>query len=152
MPVSQAYLDMVREFLAPLGAISVRRMFGGAGIYSGGVMFALVEDDVLYFKADDTTSVRYVDEGMTPFTFEGQTRMVETSYWRAPERVFDEPDEMLDLAREAITVAANAKKAKRSQPAGNGALNSKPAKRGERPSAAANPGTLSRAKSKPKTT
>lgn len=109
MPVSQAFLDMVREFLSPLGAISTRRMFGGAGIYSEGVMFALIEDDILYFKADDSTKARYVSEGLAPFAFEGQTRMVETSYWRAPERVFDDTDEMLDFARDAVRAALQVK-------------------------------------------
>ena len=104
---------MVRELLAPLGSVSARRMFGGAGIYCDGVMFALVEDDVLYLKADDASKARYVSEGMTPFTFEGQTRPVETSYWRAPDRLYDEPDDMLAFAREAVALAASVKSAKR---------------------------------------
>lgn len=108
---------MVRELLTPLGPVSVRRMFGGAGIYCDGVMFALVEDDVLYFKADDTTTSRYVNEGMTPFTFEGQTGPVQMSYWRAPERLYDDPDDMLRFVRDAVHVAIQAKSAKNAKAA-----------------------------------
>lgn len=103
---------MVRELLAPLGPISTRRMFGGAGIYCDGVMLALVEDDVLYFKADAATRARYEAEYMSPFTFEGQTRPVATSYWRAPDRLYDEPDDLLEFAREAMGVAASLKSSK----------------------------------------
>jgi DNA transformation protein len=30
-------------------------MFGGVGIYSGDLFFALIADDTVYFKADDST-------------------------------------------------------------------------------------------------
>jgi DNA transformation protein and related proteins len=109
MAVSSGFLDLVRELLGPLGHITVKKMFGGASIYCDGVLFALVDDDVLYFKADDASKFRYESEGLKPFTYEGQTGPVSMSYWRAPERLYDEPDEMLESARVAISVAAKAK-------------------------------------------
>lgn len=112
MAVSQAFLDMIHESLAPLGALSARRMFGGASLYCDGILFALVDDDVLYLKADASSKARFESEGLGPFTYEGQTGPVAMSYWRAPERLYDEPDEFLDFAREAISVAVKAKSVK----------------------------------------
>lgn len=105
MAISAGYLDMLCELLAPLGAIRVKRMFGGAGLYADDVMFALIDDETLYFKADASTRARYEAEGLGPFVYEGKTRPVEMSYWRAPERLYDEPEEMLDWVRAAIGVA-----------------------------------------------
>lgn len=105
MAISAGYLDMLRELLAPLGNIRVKRMFGGAGLYADDVMFALIEDETLYFKADASTRARYEAEGLGPFVYEGKTRPVEMSYWRAPERLYDEPEDMLEWARDAIGVA-----------------------------------------------
>jgi DNA transformation protein and related proteins len=108
MPASERFLDQLRELFAALGPVTIKKMFGGASIYADGVLFALVDDDVLYLKADDQTKARYVAEGLKPFTYEGQSGPVSMSYWRAPERLYDDPDEMIAWAREAIRVVARA--------------------------------------------
>ena len=112
MAVSQAFLDMIHDMLAPLGTPSARRMFGGASLYCDGILFALVDDDVLYLKADAATKVRYEAEGLGPFTYEGQTGPVAMPYWRIPDRLYDEPDEFIEFAREAISVAITLKSGK----------------------------------------
>ena len=81
-------------------------MFGGAGVFLDGVMFALIASETLYFKADETTKARFEREELEPFTYEaGNGKRSIMSYWRAPEQVFDDPDEMLDWAGEAVRVA-----------------------------------------------
>lgn len=102
-----------------LGPVTVKRMFGGAGVYADGVMFGLIEDDTLYLKADDTTRAAFVEEGQTPFVFDGATGPVAMSYWRVPERLYDDPDEMVEWARRALGVAraAAARKPKREKSA-----------------------------------
>ncbi len=104
--MSDDFSSFVAEQLAVVGPVRVRRMFGGYGIFLDGMMFALIADDVLFFKADDTTKNRYEAEGLEPFTYEakGGKRAV-MSYWRAPERVFDDPDEMRAWAEAAVQVA-----------------------------------------------
>ncbi|MDA8227095.1 MAG: TfoX/Sxy family protein, partial [Desulfitobacterium hafniense] len=52
MAISETFKDYVLEQLAILGDVTVRKMFGGAGIYYEGVIFGLLADDVLYFKVD----------------------------------------------------------------------------------------------------
>jgi DNA transformation protein len=110
MPVSQSFIELLRELLSPVGEITVRKMFGGASIYADGILFALVDDDVMYLKGDARTAPRFEAEGLSRFTYDGQTGPVSMSYWRAPERLFDDADEMAAWAREAIAVARAAKK------------------------------------------
>lgn len=116
MAVSQGFLDMIREMLAPLGSISARRMFGAAGIYCDGILFGLADDDVLYLKADEATKARFEAEGCGPFTYEGQTGPVSMQYWRLPERLYDEPEELLEFARGSIGVAVTSKASKGGKP------------------------------------
>ena len=106
----QAFIE---ELFAPLGGVGLRRMFGGFGVFRDGIMFGLVTGDVLYLKTDDTTSPGYEAEGSGPFAFSGaKGREVTTSYWRLPERLYDEPDEFREWARAAVAVAERAKQQK----------------------------------------
>lgn len=133
MTISNNFLDQLRELFAPLGVVTIKKMFGGASIYADGVLFALVDDDVLYLKADGATKARYESEGLKPFTYEGQTGPVSMSYWRAPERLYDEPDDMLAWAREAISVTNKAKMSAR--PKKSGAKTSAPRAQSKKPTA-----------------
>jgi DNA transformation protein len=84
-------------------------MFGGAGIYCDGHVFAFVDDDQLFLKTDEAGRVAFEAEGMGPFTYQtkhGPGTLM--SYWRAPERLFDDPDEMVAWARTALAVARRA--------------------------------------------
>ncbi len=108
MSASTDFVDHVLELLAGLGPVHARRMFGGAGLYADGVMFALVIDDVLYFKADETTRQRFSDEGSEPFTYEAKGRTITVSHWRVPDRLYDDADEMCCWARTALAIARKA--------------------------------------------
>ena len=116
MTADTSFHELLCELLSPLGHIVVKRMFDGAGVYCDGVIFALAGDGELYLKADDQTKARFEAEGLGPFVYEGKTRPVAMSYWRAPERLFDEPEEMRDWARDAIGVARAAKLKKAAAP------------------------------------
>lgn len=102
MAVSQPFIDMLRDLLTPVGPLTIKHMFGGASLYADGVLFALVDDDVLYFKSDAAGAAKFTAEGLQPFTYEGKTRPVSMAYWRAPDRLYDDPDEMLEWARDAV--------------------------------------------------
>lgn len=105
MTASAGFIALTIDLLAGAGPVTVRRMFGGAGLYSDGVMFALVIDDTLYLKADDATKPRFEAEGGRAFVYNGKTRPVAMSYWRVPDRLLDDGDELTVWAREAIAVA-----------------------------------------------
>jgi DNA transformation protein len=105
MTASEGFIEHLKDALRALGAVSVRRMFGGAGVYADSVMFALVADDTLYLKADETTRGAHEAEGLGPFVYRGHGKTVTMSYWRAPERLLDDPDEMAEWARRALAAA-----------------------------------------------
>jgi DNA transformation protein and related proteins len=108
-----AFNDLLEELFAPIGGVSLRRMFGGIGVFKDGVMFGLVDDDILYLKADDATRQRFEAEGSEPWVYQGRHRVnVSTTYWRIPERLFDDTDEFAAWARTASEAAARAKDAK----------------------------------------
>lgn len=112
MPVSQEFRTHIAELLQPIGAIGVRGMFGGAGVYSGDTMFALIADDTLYFKVDDENRAAFAAAGSGPFVYvPGSGRKVSTSYWMVPEKLMDEPDELVDWARQALAAARRVRKA-----------------------------------------
>ncbi|MBH0239165.1 TfoX/Sxy family protein [Methylobrevis albus] len=100
--------DYLAELLEPLGGVTTRRMFGGIGLFHDGLMFAIVIRDVLHFKTDPETRPAFEAEGCAPFSYVAGERTVELSYWRAPERLLDEPDAFLDWARTAVAVARRA--------------------------------------------
>jgi len=101
--------DSIQELFAAFGRVHVRNMFGGAGIYADGVMFGLIVDDVIYLKTDAHTAARFEREGCAPFTYDtkrGERAL--KSYWRMPDRLYDEPDELADWAKAALDAARRA--------------------------------------------
>lgn len=95
----------VAELLEPLGSVVLRRMFGGHGVFKDGCMFALIADDVLYFRTDEGNRPAYEAAGLEPFTYQMRGRMAAMPYHRAPDEGFDDPEVMLDWARDAWAAA-----------------------------------------------
>ena len=106
----------IAELFVAFGPVSVRRMFSGFGLYADDVCFSLFLRGELYFKADETTVPRFAEEGCRPFSYT-QTRtgkvVTVNSFWRLPERLYDDPDELAEWTRAAVTVAHRQKLAKR---------------------------------------
>jgi len=106
MAPSESFKDFIKDQLAAFGPVIIRNMFGGAGIYADGVMFAILTDHTLYLKADETTVPAFEAEGMAPFTYAPKGKApVAMSYWEAPPRLLEEPDELAAWARDAHRVA-----------------------------------------------
>jgi len=111
--------DYIKELFSVFGPVSVRRMFGGAGIFASGLMIGLIADDEIYLKTDERTAPAFEAEGMKPFTYGAKRRRVVMSYWRMPERLLDDPDELAQWARVALSAAerSGTKRSKRPAPA-----------------------------------
>jgi len=108
-----ADLDYLAELFEPVGGVRIRRMFGGLGFFRDGLMFGLWQGDTIYLKADDTTRPAFEAEGCGPFVYGSKNgRETSLSYYRMPERLLDDTDELRGWALAAIDVAirANAKK------------------------------------------
>jgi DNA transformation protein len=115
MPVSADFRDFVLEQLAPAGRVAPRAMFGGVGLYLDGLFFALIDDDTLYFKADEATRTRYERAGSKPFCPYPDEPDKAMGYWQVPAEVLEEPEVLAAWAREAMGVAL-AKKKRRPAP------------------------------------
>lgn len=105
------FLSFVPELFEQMGPVSVRRMFGGAGAYAQGRMFALIAEDVIYLKADEALKAKLEAAGSAgPFVWEPQSgpkagQKVEMSYWRLPDSAMDDPDEAAKWGKAALKVA-----------------------------------------------
>ena len=109
MSVSPGFKEFLIEHMAGFAPVAIRAMFGGAGIMRDGQMFALIDDDVLYFKADETTRTAFEAEGLGQFTYKAKGgKLMEMNYWRAPERCLDDAGEMAEWCRAAYGVALKA--------------------------------------------
>jgi DNA transformation protein and related proteins len=92
----------------------VRRLFGGAGIYAGGTMFALVHEGVIYLKADEQNAPAFDEEQLGSFTYSRRgERASLTSYRRMPDRLYDDPDELAAWAKAALAAAGRSATGKR---------------------------------------
>jgi DNA transformation protein len=111
MTASGEFLDFIKEQLAGFGPVTIRRMFGGAGIYRDGLMFALIADETLYLKADGASRSEFESLGLPPFSFAAKgAKKVIMSYWRAPEVCLDDPDQMTEWAGKAFAAALRSRK------------------------------------------
>ena len=106
MVASETFADFLHEQLAPLGRISLRRMFGKTGVFCDGVMLAMVSENTLYFRVDDQNRATFKEaEAFPPLNYAKKGQTIDLAFWRAPERLFDEPDELMAWARAALAAA-----------------------------------------------
>jgi DNA transformation protein len=106
MVASDGFAEFLREQLAPLGRVAMRRMFGKTGVFCNGLMFGMVTNDTLYFRVDDHNQAVFKEaESFPPLNYEKKGRTIDLSFWRAPERLLDEPDELVTWARAALEAA-----------------------------------------------
>jgi len=98
--------DHIRELFTSFGTVTVKRMFGGAGIYAEGRMFALVHEGVIYLKADAQNAAAFEREDLPPFAYATKTGKRDLlSYRRMPERLYDDPEELAVWARASLAAA-----------------------------------------------
>ncbi|MDI1302240.1 MAG: TfoX/Sxy family protein [bacterium] len=97
--------DYLQDILQPLGRIRLRRMFGGYGIYADELFFALVIGGQLYFKTDALTRPQFEAAGLEEWVYEKEGKPVHMNYFRPPEAIFDEEDELLLWGRLALAAA-----------------------------------------------
>jgi DNA transformation protein and related proteins len=106
MVASDGFADFLRDQLGPLGSVTLRRMFGKTGVFCDGLMLGMVTDDTLYFRVDDLNRAEFKDaEAFPPLNYEKQGSAIDLSFRRAPDRLFDEPNDLVAWARLALAAA-----------------------------------------------
>src|SRR3979490_935589 len=117
MVASDGFAEFLRDQLAPLGRIAMRRLFGKTGVFCDGFMLAMVRDNTLYFRVDDDNRGALMEQlSLPPLNYEKRGGTIALSFGRAPERLFDQPDELVTWARAALA-AARRVAAQRGRPA-----------------------------------
>jgi DNA transformation protein len=99
--------EFVAELFAPMGPVSIRRMFGGAGVFRDGLMFALLGDDTIYLKTDAKLRTDLEAEGCAPFVWTKPStgEEIDMGYVSLPSSAMDDSDEASAWARRALAVA-----------------------------------------------
>jgi DNA transformation protein and related proteins len=101
----------LHEVFAELGTITIRRMFGGYGVYHQGLMFALVADDALYLKADAQNLAHFSKRGLPPFQYSKQGKLLNIAYYLAPDEILDDPAAAAEWGRRSHAAALRASQA-----------------------------------------
>lgn len=104
--------ERIAELFSGLGPVSIRRMFGGKGIYLDGVIFALDLGGELMLKADAQTAPDFEAAGCTQWVYANRKsgKPVLMPYWSVPDEAMDDPDEMTPWARKAFEAGMRAGK------------------------------------------
>jgi DNA transformation protein and related proteins len=106
MVASDSFAEFLREQLSSLGHLTLRRMFGKTGVFCDGVMLGMVSDNTLYFRVDEDNRAAFEEaKAFPPLNYRKKGDTIDLSFWRAPERLFDEPDELVAWARAALAAA-----------------------------------------------
>lgn len=104
MPVSDEFLEYVMDQIDDMGPITSRRMFGGAGIFLHGKMFALLADDVLYLKANDGNRERFLSAACKQFQ-PWPDKPAVMPYWEVPTEVLEDRDLLAEWAAGSLEAA-----------------------------------------------
>lgn len=125
------FTDALPELFESLGRVTVKRMFGGAGLWHDGLMCALVVRDTLYLKTDETTRPFFDALDLPAFRYERGGKVMETSYRQPPETVFEDRQEAALWVRRAYEAALRVANAKpvRAAPRKRASAKKKPAAR-----------------------
>lgn len=110
MAVSADYLEYLQEQLDWLPGLWVKRMFGGVGIYSDELFFAIADDGMLYLKGDELSDPVYRKGAAEQFSYQAKGKTVHLNYWSVPAEVLEEPDALRYWVRMALDTALRARK------------------------------------------
>ena len=110
MPKPTHFVEHVVETMRLFGLVSARSMFGGWGLYHDGAFFALILDEVLYLKADDTNDAEFDARGLEPCVYPMKSgESITMRYRRAPEDALESAEVMARWAKSAYGAALRAK-------------------------------------------
>jgi DNA transformation protein len=109
----QQFRDEVVSHLNQVAPVTARAMFGGYGLYSEGIMFALIADTTIYFKVDDENRADFEAQGMSPFTYDGKGKPITMSYYEIPPAVWQDPPTLAAWVDQAQAAGRRAKRGKR---------------------------------------
>jgi DNA transformation protein len=102
----------LKAFFEPFGSITVKRMFGGSGIYAEGLCFAIELKGELFLKTDALSQPDFSAVGSAPFVYVAKGQSRPTSYWSLPASAHEDGDELRRWATAGLEAARRAADAK----------------------------------------
>jgi len=107
------FVEYLHEVFERFGPIRIRKMFGGYGVYHGGLMFGLVAEDTLYLKADAGNAGFFEKEHLEQFEYDKGGRTIRMSYYQAPDGIMDDRELAAIWARRSFEAALRSQAPKR---------------------------------------
>jgi DNA transformation protein and related proteins len=103
--------DWIADVFSRFGPVRTKPMFGGGGFYADNLIFAIWANDTIWLKASPATVPDFEAEGEPQFSFTfANGRVGQMNYWRVPDRLLDDAEEMAVWARKALEVSRAARK------------------------------------------
>jgi len=108
MTISNDFLEYVLDQFSEWGGVTVRKMFGGAGLYRDGKMFGLVSDNVAYLKVDETNRDKFIEAGSEPFKpFPDRPTM--RSFYEIPPDIFERSEKLIEWSKKSLAIQKKGK-------------------------------------------
>lgn len=99
------FIRYLRDQFRRWGPVEIRRMFGGHGVFRGGVMFALIHDEMLFLRSDEINRAAFAAAGMGPFRYRRRGKLVALAYHQAPPDAVEDSDTLGGWADLAFAAA-----------------------------------------------
>jgi DNA transformation protein len=118
LSAGDGFAEFLIEQLAPLGRITPRRMFGKTGLFCHGVMFGMIAEGTLFLRVADQNREPFREAAaLPPLNYTKAGTKIDLAFWRVPDRLFDDPDELQVWVRAALAAATRVAAGRRRQPA-----------------------------------
>lgn len=103
MAVNEDYLNYIQDQLSEFGELTIKKMFGGIGLFKEGLMFGKIGGDTFRLKVDETNKKAYEDRGMKPFYSEKKKKGM--PYWEVPSEILEDKKELAKWAQTSFEIA-----------------------------------------------
>lgn len=105
---NETFREFIEDQLSGLEGLSLKRMFGGYGLYRESVFFGILSDGRIYFKTDGTTRPAYIKLGSAPFSYYKKDKISGRkkkaflkNYYEVPVDIMEDRDQLTEWARRA---------------------------------------------------
>jgi DNA transformation protein and related proteins len=110
MSKNDSYFQFIQEKFQPFPGISFKKMFGGMGLYKNGIVFGMIIQGELYFKADEKNQEEFKSRDSHPFTYQSRGKEVTLPYWLLPEEILENGGELEEWIEKSYEVGVRRKK------------------------------------------
>lgn len=93
--MSEHLFEYMQDVLKSQGKLSTKRLFSGKAVYLNGIIFAIIFNEIIYLKVDETLSKELVSQSLKPFTYQRKDKTIALSYVEAPGDIYDDEEAAL---------------------------------------------------------